>query len=751
MKCFLSNQWDYVDDFSEEYLKELPETKKIIDIPHTIKLCDDNYIDEKSYQKIVTYHKTFNINEDLQTHKVFLHFDGFMVKARIVLNNHELGTFVSGFFPVNININKYAKNENNELFVILDSSEDKNIPPFGFAVDYLTFGGIYRDVSLIIKPNIYIKNVFVNADHKGTINIKTICSNSQNPTFRIYDEDKLILETDKETINIPNPHLWSLEDPHLYALEVLLDSKYGQDNEIVKFGFKSAKFEKDGFYLNDKKIKLVGLNRHQSYPYAGYAMPKSMQEYDAEKLKEIGVNIVRTSHYSQSEYFLNRCDEIGLLVLTEVPGWQFVSRDEVWRNNYYDFIKKMVLKERNRTSLVAYGVRIDESIDDDELYKKGNQICHENDPYRQTTGVRNFKNSHLLEDFYSYNDFSCSSLKHGLDKASTVKTKGKGYLVTEYLGHMFPTKSFDNQERRQEHFLRHAKVLEDIYEHKNLAGGIGWCFADYNTHKDFGSGDHICYHGVLDIFRNKKYASAIYEAQNESKPFLTICSNMAPGDKSAALLGITYAASNCDSIKLYINDEYVNEFFPNRKDYPNTPHPLFEIDDYLGNRIKEKGFSDKDKKNLVDMCKFIIRNGYSNIKFSFIKDAASLMMKHHLKIMDLVNIYTKYINSWGQEASTFKFEGIKNKEVVITKTISAQLEGQLSAISSKQTLHEEESYDVAKIDISMLDKFGNICVYSSEAINVETSGPLEIYGPHLVSLKGGATSIFVKTKHELGE
>ena len=95
------------------------------------------------------------------------------------------------------------------------------------------------------------------------------------------------------------------------------------DEVRQKFGIRSAEFKEDGFYLNGEKIKLLGLNRHQSYPYVGYAMPKSAQYEDADILKyDLGLNIVRTSHYPQSKHFLERCDEIGSLVFEEIPGWQ---------------------------------------------------------------------------------------------------------------------------------------------------------------------------------------------------------------------------------------------------------------------------------------------------------------------------------------------------------------------------------------------------------------------------------------------
>lgn len=119
------------------------------------------------------------------------------------------------------------------------------------------------------------------------------------------------------------------------------------------------------FYLNGKKLRLRGLNRHQSYPYVGYAAPASMQIFDADILKkELGVNAVRTSHYPQSQDFIRRCDEIGLLVFTEFPGWQHIG-DEEWKRQAVQNLKEMIVQYRNHPSIILWGVRINESQDDD--------------------------------------------------------------------------------------------------------------------------------------------------------------------------------------------------------------------------------------------------------------------------------------------------------------------------------------------------------------------------------------------------
>ena len=160
------------------------------------------------------------------------------------------------------------------------------------------------------------------------------------------------------------------------------------DYKEETFGFREVSITEEGFFLNGKRILLSGLNRHQSYPYVGYAMPKSMQVIDADLLKyEHGCDAVRTSHYPQSQYFINRCDEIGLLVFTEIPGWQHLG-DSVWKEQVLTNVEEMVLQYRNHPSIFLWGVRVNESVDDDKLYEKTNALAKELDCSRPTGGVR---------------------------------------------------------------------------------------------------------------------------------------------------------------------------------------------------------------------------------------------------------------------------------------------------------------------------------------------------------------------------
>src|SRR5690606_33466395 len=177
------------------------------------------------------------------------------------------------------------------------------------------------------------------------------------------------------------------------------------DALVTNFGFRSVAFTTEGFRLNGKPLKLRGLNRHQSFPYSGYALGRAAQERDAEILKrELHVNIVRTSHYPQSTWFLDHCDRIGLLVFEEIPGWQHIG-GAAWKAEAVENVRRMITRDWNHPSIIIWGVRINESQDDHDFYVDTNRVAHELDKTRQTGGVRFITDSELLEDVYTMNDF----------------------------------------------------------------------------------------------------------------------------------------------------------------------------------------------------------------------------------------------------------------------------------------------------------------------------------------------------------
>ena len=758
MRQHLNYSWKFIDSFKEEYLKKLPSDMKVVNIPHNGCDVPYNYFDEKIYQKVYTYVKEFNIEENIIDKALILEFEAFMLKAKIYLNDNYLGEFVSGYTPVKIDISEQAKQKGNKLVVVLDSNEDGNYPPFGFAVDYLTFSGIYREVHLDVLPKTYLKDIYVFGNAKGELSISHTLVGKSSPhtiSYSLFYKEKEVMRFNSPQVKVENPHLWDLDNPNIYELRITLDSTDGVQEETVRFGFRDLIVKKDGVYLNGKRIKLIGLNRHQSYPIMGYAASKSLQRDDAELLKyKCGVNVVRTSHYPQSHHFLDRCDEIGLLVINEIPGWQHIGKEEIWRNKFLQNVEEMVITQRNHPSLLLHGVRIDESIDDHELYLKANEIAHKLDPHRQTIGVRNVQNSELLEDVYGYNDFINDDLKTvGLQNPKKTKTNGQPLLVTEYMGHMDPTKSTSEFEDKKDHALRHLRVINDNLKYDNLVGAIGWCFADYHTHADFGSGDHICPHGVMDIYRNPKLACASYASQQDNYPVMEVLNNLKPGDNIGAIFSDLYVATNCDYIELYKNGDFVSKFYPSFKDkrFKNLKHPPILVDDIVGETFKEERFNQKEWKRMAKGLSIAGLYGLNGLPLSFKLFLARMMLKYHMNYDTLLSYWLKHVGTWGGIAKTYTFKGYKDSKHVITREVGPQTKFDLEVSTNKDELINEETYDTLRVSLRYVDEHHTVCDYANKIIEVKVSGSLELVGPTHQSLVGGQLSLYFRSKQEKGK
>ena len=751
----INNGWQFSKTWSEDFLRFIDKDTEEVRIPHTVKLMSLHYSDDKDYQMISGYRKKVLIPEEAEGKRVFLQFDGAAHIATVYVNGKELITHKGGYTAFRVEISEEVKaGEECEVAVRLDSTENPTIPPFGFVIDYLTYGGIYRSVWLDIEEKEYIKDVFVTTPSldEAHLKIEIDGDQKQDKTIKILDKDGNVLNetvTDKNEITLKANGVkpWSTDDPNLYHCEVSLASGAKKN---VRFGFRTIEFTARAFYLNGKKMIMRGLDRHQCYPYVGYAVSDSLQVEDARILKEeLCCNAVRTSHYPQSHAFIDACDEMGLLVFTEIPGWQHIG-DQQWKKVACEHVKEMVLQYRNHPSIVLWGVRINESADDDEFYKVTNRIAHELDPSRPTSGVRYITKSTLFEDVYAYNDFSHCGNNGPVRKKKDVTTDmKKALLISEANGHMFPTKSFDKWEVRQEHALRHARVMNGALGSHEHTGVFQWCMFDYATHKDFGSGDRICYHGVMDAFRNPKLAAAVYAMQGEKRPVLEVGTTMDIGDYPAGNLGKIYVFSNADSIKLYKNNDFVKEYKYSR--FKALNHGPIWIDDTVGDLLKTKEGLEGDKEKAIHS--FLVAAARYGVD--------SLPMRHKLKILAaakkydlnyeyLHGLYGKYVGNWGGEATVWRFDGIKDGKVVCSKTLCPSSHLHLEVTSSSNVLHEGDTYDMAAVRIRILDENGTIASFAQLPLHFECEGELELVGPANATLEGGMIGTYVKTTGKKG-
>src|SRR5215471_13016235 len=318
-----------------------------VTIPHTNKMLPWHGFDDKEYEFVSVYRRHFKLPDGLNAPRVFVDFGGVMTAATVWINGEKLGEYRGGYTPFSFELTPHLNRKgDNVLAVEVDSTERKDIPPFGNLVDYLTFGGIYRDVALRFVGNVFIENVFakpvdvLSSDRKLEVRCYLDDSKSNGTplmlTASLLDGNRVLAAQTREIIpkgqahyditltNIRDVELWNIDQPKLYQVIVGLSERERLiDQYETRIGFREAKFTPEGFYLNGKHLKLRGLDRHQTFPFVGQAMPARVQKRDAWILrKQFKCNIVRTSHYPQSPHFLDACDEYGLLVLEEIPGWQ---------------------------------------------------------------------------------------------------------------------------------------------------------------------------------------------------------------------------------------------------------------------------------------------------------------------------------------------------------------------------------------------------------------------------------------------
>lgn len=748
----LCNDWMFTPAWSEAFAAG--EGGEAVRLPHTVKEIPLHYADHESYQMVAGYRRELHIGPELLGKRLFLQFDGAAHIATVYVNGVEAAHHRTGYTAFRVEITDLVHPGDNTLSVKLDTTENPEVPPFGFVIDYLTYGGLYREVWLDVRERSFLSDIFVTTPTLTQANIRVQAENAGDCTLDIAvtKGGRTIAKTTAPVgkpilLDCPGAKPWNPDHPRRYICRVTL--RRGEailDVQQVKFGFRTVHFKADGFYLNGKKTFLRGLNRHQCYPYMGYAAPESLQREDARILKEeLACTAVRTSHYPQSHHFIDECDRLGLLVFTEIPGWQHIG-GEGWKEQALENVKQMVLQYRNHPSIVLWGVRINESQDDDELYIRANEIAHELDDSRPTSGVRFIKKSHLYEDVYAFNDFSHTGANPGVEKKSLVTPDmKKPLLISEHNGHMFPTKAFDPWSKRQEHALRHARVQNDAAADGEHVGCFGWCMFDYPTHKDFGSGDRVCYHGVLDAFRNPKTAAYAYASQGEKRPVLAVASPMDIGDYPGGVIGDVAVFTNCDKVKLYKNDVFVTEV--TKTAYPALPHGPLTMDDTVGCLLETQEGFDKAKADLLRSCLLTLgRKGLAGMNPADYARMGWAMARYGIKFQDAYALYGKYVGNWGGAATVWRLDGEKDGAVAASVTLCPSAKLHLELTPSKTDLAEGNTYDMAAVRIRVLDENGNLAPYAQLPLELTVDGPAELVGPRVIVAEGGMAGTYLKTR-----
>jgi beta-galactosidase len=560
-------------------------------LPHTNKIVKHADFDTASFAFVSWYRRHFKPPQEYKGRRFVIEFQGVSKAAEVFVNGKQIGEHKGAYTPFSFDMtDKVRTGSDNVIAVRVDSRQRKDIPPEWMNVDYMIFGGIVRNVTVRVLDPLHVEWVYVSQDSIRTdcvaVKTRVVNDNAVQKNFTvttvIVDAMASIVakavsshtiaanssrEFTCETGPIAHPVFWHPDRPCLYTVHTLLKDSVGYaDEHRQKFGIRSVSFSKtDGaFSINGEKLKLRGLNRHETFPFVGRAAADRLQRKDADIIKyELGCNIVRCSHYPQSPAFLDRCDEIGLLVLEEIPGWMFVSKRSEWRNILLKNVEEMVVRDRNHPSIISFGVRVNQSADFHDLYVKTNRLARELDPTRPTHGVRVLGHGsfrEFLEDVWTYN----YSVPAGTPRILP-------WLTTECVGHYVTTRSWDNEQHLVDQMLAHAAVHDSAAANPKVAGLLGWCAFDYNSPYSYAE-KKVCYHGVADIFRIPKHAAWFYRSQADPALYGPIV-YIAHYWQKALEPNNVYVASNCAKVELFVNNRSKGLRFPKR--FRSLPHPLF--------------------------------------------------------------------------------------------------------------------------------------------------------------------------------
>ena len=611
---------------------------EIVTLPHTVtSLSWDNW-DYAAWERVWVYRKHFP-GTGVTGGRVLVTFDGVMTNAAVVLNGWTAETHAGGYLPWTTELTSHITEGDNVLAVIVDARW-LDVPPDAGpggppSIDYLQPGGIYRDVRLDVVPEIYLAEVFARPRNvlssarevkvQATVNAAVVPEGSAAAITAVLLDGSRVLAaastmdtitgTGTSTVSLTIGQIgpvtyWSPENPRLYTVQTTLS--YGRPGApsaahtvTTTIGFREAVFREGGFYLNGGRYKIFGLNRHQMFPYLGMAAPARLQRRDAEILKnELNCNMVRCSHYPQSPHFLDACDELGIMVWEEAPGWGRMG-DAAFQARMLRDVRDMVVRDRNRPSVVIWGTRLDETKNYPALYARARTIAYACDGSRQTTGAVVFRTTvGWAEDVFSSDDYR---RVHG-EPELFPPVPGVPYLVSESVGALNPTyRWFDPPSvlahQAVAHALAHDRARSDI----RYAGLLAWAGFDYySAAPNSKNWNTLRTPGVVDSFRVPKPGAAIYQSQADPATRAVILpvffwdSGSAPAGSAPAGPGPdSMFATNCDRLEIFAGGTHLATARPDRQRFGHLAHPPafarlamdggtlpdLRVDGYVGTRL----------------------------------------------------------------------------------------------------------------------------------------------------------------------
>jgi beta-galactosidase len=610
-----------------------------VQLPHTTRI--EELVVKNQWQGDAWYKKTIAVKHEWKNKQVFIRFDAAMNASEVFLNGEKIASHLGGYLPFTVNLtNKLKADAPNELVLHLDNRDSAITGPKPLKdLDFNTYGGIYRNTHLILKNDVYISDavsvgktagggIFVTypevTDANAKVQVKTnlINANAKEKTVKVkqqlFDGDKLVTEATSEaqklaaqndlditsSLSVASPQLWSPQSPHLYQLKTqVFDGEQLVDEQTTRIGIREFTFTADHqLLINGKKMFLRGVNRHQEHPYVGYATSDAADYRDAVRIKSAGFDYVRLSHYPQSPAFMAAADELGLVLLDSVLGWQYFSEDPAFQAQIQQTCRDLIRRDRNHPSVLGWECSLNESWMTESFIDSLTKIVHEEYPGKNvySAGWQEYgydiylqARQHRLEHYKTptkpynvseYGDWEYYAMNAGLNQ-----TAWSNLLQADRSSRQLLT---DGEKRLLQQAANIQEAHNDNFNTPAYSDGY-WVMFDYNRGY---SPDHES-SGVMSIDRLPKYSYYFYQSQRDaseksdkftSGPMVYIASQW--NDKSSLDVRVF---SNAEQVELFLNGESLGKQKPDENNNTkNLKHPpfTFKMKQFIAGELKAMAY-----------------------------------------------------------------------------------------------------------------------------------------------------------------
>ena len=604
----------------------------VVSLPNGIEYLPTEASGCINYQGEVWYRKHFTPDAALKGKKLFLHFEAIMGKSKVFVNGKLLTEHFGGYLPVVVDVTDALDwNGDNVIAVWADNSDDPSYPPRKAqdVLDYAYFGGIYRDCWLIAHNNVFITDpnyeneiaggglfvAFGNvSDELAEVQLKIQVRNAMKQSFSgvveytllqpdgtqvAYLNDKIQVKAGKATTSsdkmlVKQPMLWTPSTPTLYNLLVRVLDKEGNviDGYRRRVGIRSIEFKgKEGFYLNGKPYEkpLIGANRHQDFAVVGNAVANSIHWRDAKKLKDVGMEIIRNAHCPQDPAFMDACDELGLFVIVNTPGWQFWNDAPEFAQRVYSDIRNVVRRDRNHPCVWLWEPILNETWYPADFAKNTRDIVDAEYPYPYCySGSDSEARGHENFPVYFAHPANMQDASKEIDPSKTYFTREWGDNVDDWSSHNSPSRVARNwgeqpmRVQAQHYASPSYPVTNYDILYKQSPQHVGGCLWHSFDHQRGYHPDPF-YGGLMDVFRQPKYSYYMFMAQRPavkddqlagSGPMVYIAHEMTPfSGKDVTVY------SNCDEVRLTFNKGGKTYTYKKDKNRPGMPSPVITFTD----------------------------------------------------------------------------------------------------------------------------------------------------------------------------